>query len=194
MNDDSGKAGTEAVSSGKSQRRPWDAPRVALIVGCVLAVLAGGVTAWYGWSWWSASQDNALGYARAREDVLRVGSQGIANFNTLDPKNVKAGIDRWQQSSTGTLLDEITRDRATYEQQIAAANTMSTATIVDAAVTELDTRAGKAMVIAFVNRTVTPAGQQAVDKRERFQGELTRTSSGWKLSNIVQVAVTQAGS
>ena len=70
----------------------------------------------------------------------------------------------------------------------------STAKVVDAAVTELDLRTGKAMVIAFVNRTVTPAGQQAVDKRERFQGDLTRTSSGWKLSNIVQVAVTQAGS
>lgn len=196
MNDDDQKVSTEATRSGQEQRQPrgrTGALRAAVLVGAVLSVLAAGVASWYGWSWWSAAHDNALDYARTRDDVLRVGQQAVANFNTLDYHDVKTGIDRWQASATGPLLDEITKDRGSYEQQIADAKTVSKAKVVDAAVTELDLHAGTARVIVFVDKTVTPATGQPADKRDRFQGELTRTTSGWKLSAIGQVAIGTAG-
>jgi len=190
MNDDYSKVRTEATRSSADGRRPV---RMAVIVSTVIAVLGGGAAAWYGWSWWSAANDGSLSYARTRDDVLRIGQQAIANFNTLDSGHADEGLKRWEASATGSLLDEITNNYASYVQRAQDAKMVSTAKILDGAVTELDLHAGKAMVIAAVDITVTPAGGQAVDKRNRFQGELTRTTAGWKLSNISAVAVSPAG-
>ncbi|GGP57853.1 hypothetical protein [Saccharothrix coeruleofusca] len=158
--------------------------RWALPVAAVLAVLAAGYAVWAGVSWWGASSSDSVAYARERDEVLRVGQVGIANFTTLDYREVDRDLDRWLDTSTGALRSEIESDRAVRAKQLADARTVTESRVLDAAVTELDDRAGRARVIAVVETSVMPEGGQSVKKVDRYQTELTRTDAGWKLSAL----------
>ncbi|WP_199441736.1 nuclear transport factor 2 family protein [Umezawaea beigongshangensis] len=157
-------------------------------VTAALAVVAFGFAAWAGVSWYGATHDDAITYAQTRDDVLRVARVGITNFRTLDHTKPDEGLNRWLESSTGTLHDEIARDLEAGKQRIVDARTTSSSTLLDAAVTELDDRAGTARVIAVMQTAVTPEGGDAATKFERYQAELQRTDAGWKLSAIGPVA------
>lgn len=155
-----------------------------LPVAVALAVAAGGYAVWAGVSWWSASSSESVEFARERDEVLRVGQVGIVNFTTLDYKKVDEDLNRWLESSTGGLRSEIESGRDSRKKQIEDARTVTTSRVLDAAVTELDARAGTAHLIAVVETTVTPEGGQAVKKVNRYQTDLTRTDAGWKLSAL----------
>jgi Mce-associated membrane protein len=154
----------------------------AVVVVVAAAVFAG----WAGWTWWSASGD-AGAYADTRQDVLRVGEQGIANLTTLDYKKIDEGLDRWLESSTGALRDSLAQGRDDSRKQLAAGKSTTVGKVVDAAVTDLEN--DSAQVIAAVEITVTPEGGSPVVKRNRFEAGLNRTDSGWKLSSLRAVAV-----
>lgn len=59
--------------------------------------------------------------------------------------------------------------------------------MTDAAVAELDTRAGIARVLVGVDVQVRPEGEEAVLTRQRLQLEMTRTAEGWKVSTLAPV-------
>ncbi len=184
-------AGTEREDSEKG--RPGKRGRPAdplLAVACVLLLAALVFAAWSGWSWLSAPR--AASQAQARDQVLQAGEQAVLNFNTLDYRRVGQGLNLWEQSSTGTLRGEIVASRSTFEQQVRQAKTISTAKILDGALTALDLRAGTASIIVALQVTVTPAKGAAAVKYSRLEGELTRTPHGWKLSALGQVPVGAA--
>ncbi|PRY43532.1 nuclear transport factor 2 family protein [Umezawaea tangerina] len=162
--------------------------RWALPLAAVLVVLAAGYAVWAGVSLLNGSNNDAAAYSKEREEVLRVGQVGIANFTTLDYHKVDEDLDRWLQSSTGELRQEVETGKDTRKKQIQDAKTVTTSRVLDAAVTELDDRAGQAHVIAVVETTVTPDGGQAVKKVNRYQTDLSRTDAGWKLSALGPVA------
>jgi Mce-associated membrane protein len=162
--------------------------RWALPLSAVLVVLAAGYAAWAGVAWWSGSTGDGVEYSRERDEVLRVGQVGIANFTTLDHRKVDEDLARWMDSSTGDLRQEIETGKDTRKKQIQDARTVTTSRVLDAAVTELDDRAGQAHLIAVVETTVTPDGGQPVKKVNRYQTDLTRTDAGWKLSALGPVA------
>jgi len=162
-----------------------------LVTAAVLAVAALAFAAVAGWSWLSAPR--ALPAAQVRDHALRSGEQAVLNFNTLDYRHVGQGLSLWEQSSTGALRREIVAGRATFEQQIRQARTVTTARILDAALTRLNTRAGTASIIVALQITVTPATGSAVVKQSRLVGRLTRTPAGWKLSELGQAPVGAAG-
>ena len=143
-----------------------------------------------GWVWLSAPRPSAV--SPVRDDALRAGEQAVLNFNTLSYRRVGEDLNLWAQSSTGALHRQITTGRAAFEQQIRQAQTVTTATILDAALTSLNIRAGTAHIIVALQLTVTPAGGTAVTKQSRLAGELTRTTAGWKLSQLGQVPVQAA--
>jgi Mce-associated membrane protein len=64
------------------------------------------------------------------------------------------------------------------------------ATVLDAAVTELDLSKGTASVIASVNVTRTSAAGAVSTVRNRFRASMTRTGGEWKLSNLGVVPVS----
>ncbi|MBB5806232.1 Mce-associated membrane protein [Saccharothrix ecbatanensis] len=165
-----------------------DVRRWMLPVAAVLAVLTAGYAVWAGVSWWSASSDDSVAFSREREEVLRVGQVGIANFTTFDYKKIDEDIERWLDTSTGDLRAEVEEERAIRKKQIQDAKTVTVTRVLDAAVTELDARAGKAHLIAVVESTMTPEGKQAVKKIDRLQTDMTRTDAGWKLNALGQVA------
>ena len=183
---------SESMTS-KSGLRGWvSEPLVATAV--VLAALAALFAAWSGWSWYRASTAGPPPGVQLRDQVLQAGEQAVQNFNTLDYRNVAAGLALWEQSSTGPLHAEISTGRAQFERQIKQTKTITTARILDGALTALNPRAGTASIIVAVQITVTPASGSPVTKQSRLAGTLTKTSSGWKLSQLGQVPVGAAGS
>lgn len=174
--------------------RAFRRPSPLLAVSIALVVIAAGCAAWFGWSWYRAEHSSSAASARLRDEVLREGEQAVQNFNTLDYRNVGQGLDLWQASSTGTLRSQITRGRAAFEQEVRQAKTITTATILDAALTSLNPQAGTATIMAAVQITVKPSTGAATTKQSRLEGGLELTSSGWKLSSLGQVPVGTAGS
>jgi Mce-associated membrane protein len=158
-------------------------------VAIALALIAAIAAAWSGWSWYAAEHDDSLRYAATRDEVLRTGEQAIQNLNTLDHRSLDRSLRTWQDSSTSDLYRDIVQGRAAFERQVAEAKTISSARILEGAVTELDTRAGTARVIVAAEITVTPPKGVPAIKRSRLIGELTRTAAGWKLSALGQAPV-----
>lgn len=157
----------------------------AAILLAVTVVAAGG----FGISWAVAATSESTSLAAQRDDALRAGGVAIANFNTLDYKHVQQGLDRWAQSSTGPLHDEVEKGRQANGKQITDAKATTKATVLDSAITQFDQNAGKARMISVVKVTVTPEGQPPTEKRSRYQADLTRVGEDWKLSALGPVAV-----
>ncbi len=175
---------TDTTRPGVRLREP------VVAVAAVLLIAAVVFAAWSGWSW--ASAPRVSGHATARDAALRAGEQAVLNFNTLNYRHVGQGLALWEQSSTGLLREQIVADRTSFEQEVIKARTVTSAKILDAALTGLDVSSGRATIIAAVQITVTPAHGSAVTKQTRLAGTLVRTSSGWKLSALNQVPVSAA--
>ena len=155
----------------------------------VLAVVAAGFAAWGGWSWWRGAHDDNRQFALDRTAVVTAARQDIAMLNTLDSHKVDDGVNQWLAVSTGPLHDQFAHLTDADRKQLAQAGTVTTAQVVDAAVTALDQRAGTAQLIAAVQIDVTPASGAKTSKRSRLQANLARTDQGWKLSGLTTVQV-----
>lgn len=175
------------VEEAAGRRHPLLATplRITLVVLSVVAVVATGVT---GWAWYSAANDGKISYAHSRDDVLAQGDRAIVSLNTLDYKDVNGGFDRWLKVTTGQLAEGINKGRADDTKRIQDAKTVTSARVLGSAVTEVDSQAGKARMIAAVEITVTPVQGQPALKRSRFEAQLDRTDQGWKLSSLQPVA------
>lgn len=154
-----------------------------LAVAVVVAV-SGAVAAW------TASTDDAIEQAETRDAVLVEARQHVETMNTLDYREVDAGLEAWADVTTGTLHDQLVGVSDEEKQMLAEQQMISTGKVVDAAVTDFD--ASSATVIAAVEVTVKddadPDAEPTV-KRNRFSAELLRVEGEWKLENLQQVAV-----
>jgi len=167
-----------------AQRMNRPSVRAAAAALLVAAVAFAG---WSGWSWFDAAHDETLAYATARDDALRTGREHIAQLTTLDHHDVDGGIARWLDVSTGSLHDELSRTDDETRTTLRQGAAVSTGKVLDAAISELDQRAGTARMLASVEITVAKEGAAPATKRNRFVAQLTRTDAGWKLSAIDQV-------
>lgn len=149
---------------------------VAVAVAAVLAVVLGVL-------WAITLTDSGRELAETRDVVLVDAQRAAVTLNSLDSAAVEPGLDAWEQMSTGGLLDEFRANRAEYAQLVAASQRTTTATVVDAAVAELDLRSGVARVLVGVDVQVSQGGQEPTLVRNRIQLEMTRTEQGWKASN-----------
>ncbi|MET8849269.1 hypothetical protein [Amycolatopsis sp. NPDC004625] len=163
--------------------------RIFAVVAAVLATAAAG---WSGFSWWQAAHDDGVARAVVREEALQVGRTAVAGLTTLDYRQAAPGYQHWLDLSGGPLRDELAADRPGSLDRIAQAKTVTTGKVTDAAVTEVDTGAGTAKLIASVELVVTPEGGDAVTKRNRFQADLTRGPDGWRVTGLGQVPVGEA--
>lgn len=157
------------------RRSPVRLLTVLVAVAAVAAVVLGIL-------WAVTLTDGSRELAQARDVVLVDARQAAINLNSLDFENVEAGLDLWEQSSTAGLLEEFRSNRAEYAQLVTESQRTTEATVPDAAVAELDLRAGIARVIVGVDVQVTAQGQEPSLFRQRLQMEMTRTEAGWKAS------------
>jgi Mce-associated membrane protein len=166
--------------AARADRITW-ATRVTAVVavaGLVAVVV-------FGWMWWNASHGSAARTAADREEVLAAARQIAVNLETLDYNTVDKGLDTWEASTTGPLLDEFKKNRQQYANQIRSVQTTTTARLVDAALSDLDLPAGKAKAVASVDvsttKMVNGAPSLPVTKQVRMQLDLLRTpDAGWK--------------
>ena len=136
----------------------------------------------------TSGDDESTTFAQARDTVLLNARQDIVVLNTLDYRTVDAGLRSWLDASTGNLHDQIANVSAADKKDIVTAKKKSDGKVIDAAVTELDNRAGSATVIATVETAVTP-NDGTPPKRNRFSATMERVGHSWKLSDLQQVAV-----
>ncbi len=188
MTDESNEASDE-VPSGKpavTRRRSWLLPASALVTVAALVFAAIAFV-----SWWHADHDDTLKFAHTRDTVALAARQDIVVLNTLDYTKVDSGLQSWLSASTGSLHDQLSQVSAADKKTLTDAKTVTTGKVIDAAVTQLDDRAGTATVIAVVYITVTPAGSKATaPKRNRFSATMTRVGTQWKISDLGQVPVS----
>jgi Mce-associated membrane protein len=142
---------------------------------------------WAGWSWLRASGDDSIGYATARDEALRDGRQHVAELTSLDYHDVDKGIARWLEVSTGPLRDQLAATGEQTKNTLRQNATVATGAVLDAAVSELDERAGTARLLASVEITQAKEGAPASTKRNRFIAALTHTDAGWKVAALDQV-------
>ncbi len=166
---------------GGSADRVTVLARVA--VGAVVLGLAGVLV--FGGLWLTATRGERAEVAAAREGALGAARQIAVNLQTLDHSTVDTGMDIWMASATGPLLEELTKNRAQYVEQIRKVRTTTSARLVDAALADLDPASGRARVIAAVDvntsQTLNGTPTPAVGKQVRIQLELVRTpDAGWK--------------
>jgi Mce-associated membrane protein len=176
----------DASAPERARRRRLPAPR-PLVALVALVVLAAVAALFFGARWVFALNDDGLELAAERDTVLVDAQQAAINLNSLDYTNVGPGLDLWEQTSTGTLLDEFRANRADYEKIVTDSERVTTATVTDAAVAELDIRAGTARTLVGLDVEVRPDGQDPVVTRQRLQLEMTRTDQGWKASRVAPV-------
>ncbi|MFD6067276.1 MULTISPECIES: hypothetical protein [Amycolatopsis] len=158
----------------------------ALTVAAAIALL---IAAWFGWSWWSAARDDGLARGREREAVLAAASGQLEVLNTIDYRSGAQDVDRWLGVTTGRLGKDLTGDRQIQIDRATASKTVATAELEQAAVTELDTAAGTARLMAVLDVRVSTGGGPAVPKVSRLTVDYQRVADGWKVS-----AVQAAGS
>lgn len=161
------------------------AREVKVMLGVVVLALA--FAGWGGWTWWQAGTDDSLAYATARDEVLAAGRTQVATLTTLDAHDVDGGIQKWLAVSTGGLRDQLAATDATTRKTLADAGTVATGRVLDAAVSELDTRTGTAKLLVSVEISSVTDGSPPVAKRNRFVAGMSLVDGGWKLSALDQV-------
>jgi Mce-associated membrane protein len=158
-----------------------DRVRDGLVVLAVLAVVAAG---WSGWSWWRAAHDDSLALARDRDAALAVAGDGLVVLNTFDYRTGERDIDRWIGVTTGQLARDLAGDRKPQLDRANSTMTVATATLRQAAVTELNLPAGTAKLIAVLDVRVSTGGGAPAPDVSRLNVDLSRTGQGWKVSSV----------
>ncbi|SEG17585.1 Mce-associated membrane protein [Thermomonospora echinospora] len=186
------------AGTGETSPHDRDASRPARLRGLLRGRAAGRLilaaavafAGWGGWSYWQAGRDEAVDFGKTRDEVLAAGRQAVADLNTMDATQVDQSLRRWLDASTGPLREELTRARDRNRQQVQQSRTSARGTVTDAAVLQLDPRAGTAQLIAMVRVEITPAsGAGASTDRKRFEAGLARTPDGWKLRSLTAIPV-----
>lgn len=164
--------------------------RRALELGVLLLAVVALAFAGVSFSRASGHDDADVARAELRDQVLITARSHIETMNTLDHRELDAGLAKWGSVSTGTLKDQLVAVPAETRQLMADQQKISSGKVVDAAV--IDLTDDTATVIASVEVTVRdgadPAAEPAV-KRNRFTADLVKVGDAWLLEALDAVAV-----
>lgn len=175
---DAGPDGTAATLKGDRVALGTVVAAGAALVGLLGVLVFGGL--WL----WAVHGPNARATA-VREDALVAARQIAVNLNTLDHTSADKGLDTWEESSTGPLLEEFRKNRQPYVAQLNQVRMSLSGTVVELALTNLDTHAGTAQALAAVDvkTTVNANGTTSlpVNRPVRIRLDLVRVPDlGWK--------------
>jgi Mce-associated membrane protein len=163
---------------------PW---KVLTALAAVLALVGVGAAWWFGFSWWSAERHNSTSAVQARDSAVQAAKQIAVTLQTVDPVQPAQAYQAWETVATGALLDKLRQDEQKNIDQLKSSPTRSSASTVDAALTDLDADAGTATAIVALDVTQAAvfngaAGQSTI-RQLRVKLSLARTDTGWKVSN-----------
>lgn len=166
--------------------------RARTVTGWAAVLVAALVCALGGWSYAGARGDDTLAYAKSRDAALAAGRHHLARLNSLDGKDARSvdeGLRQWLDASTGPLRDQLARTREKDAGELRRSGATARGTVTDAALTDLDERAGTAELIATVDVRITPRTGRPGTERKRFEATLARTGDGWKIKALTAIAV-----
>ena len=152
-----------------------------LVVLTVLSVVA---AAFSGWSWWRAATDDASARGRERDAVLAAAGPSLVALNTIDYRTAAADVDRWIAATTGQYGKDLSGDRQLQIDRATTARTVSSASLVQAAVTEIDVTAGSARLLAVLDVRISSGGSPPTPKLNRLTVDVSRSASGWKIAGV----------
>lgn len=167
----------------KSSTIPWRIVTPALAGLAAVAVLLAG---WEGYSWWSTSRATS-NTIDARDSALRAAMELAVTLQTVEPNHPEESMRSWQQASTGALLQKLQSDANTYLAELRKTPSTSQATVVDAALTDVDAAAGTATVITALDVSqaalVNGVAGAPTTRQLRVKLALVRTDQGWKVAS-----------
>ncbi|MFJ7217051.1 hypothetical protein [Amycolatopsis sp. NPDC098790] len=150
-----------------------------MVVAAVLSVLAAGFA---GWSWYRAASDDSFARGRERDAVLAAAGPELVTLNTIDYRSAGADVDRWIAATTGQYGKDLAGDRQVQIERASAARTVSSASLVQAAVTEIS--ADSARLLAVLDVRLSSGGGAAAPRLNRLTVDVSRTPDGWKISGV----------
>ena len=169
---------------------PWKA---VTVLAAVFALVGVGAAGWYGFSWWTATRDNAGSVIQARDTAVTEAKQLAVTLQTVDPSQPEQAYRQWEAVTTGPMLAKLTQEAPKFLDQLKRSPLRSTASPVDAALTQLDSDAGTATAMVALDVTQSmlvngTAGPPSVNHL-RVTLSLARAddSSRWKVSNSRKV-------
>ncbi|WP_441248883.1 hypothetical protein [Kitasatospora sp. McL0602] len=154
----------------------------AVVLAAGYCALAAG---WYA----QARTADARTFGAARDTALSSAREELAQLNTVDAAHPDDGLRRWLDATTGPLRDQLRSSSATDLDTLRRDGTSAHGSVTDAALTELDTRAGTARLIATVTVDLTPKSGLPSTDRKRFEAGLARTADGWRITSLTAVPV-----
>ncbi|MHA3704059.1 hypothetical protein ACXR2U_17965 [Jatrophihabitans sp. YIM 134969] len=188
--DDAGDADDDgADDQGGAPTRARRRPRRATVLATAFALLAVVFVVVAAVVHANAQDDRTTSPAAARDAALLAARQEIVVLNTLDYRDVDGGLQRWLGATTGTLHDQLATVSDADKAAIAQSKSVTTASVLAAAVTQVDPANGGATVITSIQIDVRPATGQATSKRNRFSLTMTRVGDVWKIGAVQQVPV-----
>jgi Mce-associated membrane protein len=144
----------------------------------------------YAWvSWQQADGDPERARAVLRDDALIQGIAAVETMNSMDHREVDAGLDAWRSVTTGVLHDQLVAIGDDERQLLVDQGKIATGRVVEAAITELSDRTAT-MVAAMEVSVADGEGEEPTVKRNRFSADLVLVDSEWKLEELNQVAVS----
>lgn len=165
----------------------WLGKDPIIAIASVVIAVAAAASLWFGLTLAESPSEADLAVSDARTDAIAQGGRAIITLNTLDHRSAKEGLARWEAQSSGLLHEQIKSSRRDILRAVEQRRTTTTATIVQAALTELD--GDRARLMSVVDVTVRPASGRPATKRARLLGELQRADGRWKLAALLPVHV-----
>ncbi|WP_326796378.1 hypothetical protein OG946_13645 [Streptomyces sp. NBC_01808] len=174
-----------------SPRLPYvrSAPPRRTLVAALAVALVLAFAGFSAWRYAAAATREELDFGRERDRVLAAGQEHIGTLNSIDAADPEAGLARWQDATTGPLHEDLRRSRAASADAFDRAGVTARATVTEAAVTELDTRAGTAKALATVRVETSGGADGERTDRKRFEAGLERTGDGWKIASLTAITV-----
>ncbi|WP_407565456.1 hypothetical protein [Streptomyces sp. 184] len=178
-----------------SPQRPYarTAPHPRTLAAALVVALVLAFAGFSAWRYAAAATRDDLDFGRERDRVLAASQEHVGTLNSIDGADPEAGLARWLDATTGPLHEDLRRSQAASADAFERSGVTARATVTDAAVTELDTRAGTAKALATL-RVETRGGADGVrTDRKRFEAGLERTADGWKIASLTAITVEGSG-
>ncbi|MFC4001974.1 hypothetical protein ACFS2C_18955 [Prauserella oleivorans] len=147
-----------------------------MAVAALVAVLC---CAGFGRQWWSAAEGDFGRRGAARDAAVRDGTHALTVLNTIDHRRAEPDVDEWLTVTTGQLQEDLKNDRDLHIDRARQGRTVATASVTQAALSDLDEPAGTARLLAVVR--VELGGQP---KRSALVADLVRAGDTWKVSAV----------
>jgi Mce-associated membrane protein len=161
--------------------------RIVLILSVLLAVAGVGAAGWYGWQWHDAAGGGSADAQQDRDGALKAARQLAVTLQTINPNRPEEGLDSWEAAATGDLLDQLRRDRTKYLDQLKKSPSTSSASVLETALSDLDTSSGTATAITAldVTQSAVVGDNLAAPTTRQLRVKLTlkKTEAGWKASS-----------